>query len=128
MMYLVVIGSFIGLKVFLSRRYTGPSVFEACEEYKRMRTCEARLLERLPTSIDCASLKSKFDTVCSQADIDYANKVFRSDADVICSMRSKAELAQFKSTFDRTRIGPTCYQAGDTCGLDCLDMSIDEVP
>lgn len=103
-------------------------VLEACQQYRRLLFCEANLQEELPTALDCNSLKSKFELICSQADIDYARGVFTADADRMCALKSKEQLKQFKSSFDKEKVSAVCYQAAEACGADCIDIDVNEIP
>ncbi len=103
-------------------------VLEACEQVKRMDRCEAQLMDRLPTALDCSSLKVKFERICSQQDIDYALSALRIDADKVCGLKSRAELTNLRLSFDAEKVSPVCYQAAQSCGLDCLDIEVNEIP
>jgi hypothetical protein len=101
---------------------------EACQQVKRSLDCEARLMERLPTSIDCKSLTTKFGRICSQADIDYALAALRSDADRLCALKAKSEIALYKPDFDNNKVSLVCYQAAQPCGSECMQIEVNEIP
>lgn len=103
-------------------------VYEACESYARMRDCEAQILHRVPVHLNCKSLQKKFETICSQTEIDYAAKVFAEDGKRLCAMKSPEELKTFKSTFDVSKISAYCYQAASDCGPECFQTGLDDVP
>lgn|GEM_PF-6775930 len=103
-------------------------VFEACESYARMRACEAQLMNRVPVNMDCKSLKTKFESICSQKEIDYAAQIFAEDGKRLCAMKSADELKTFKSSFDKSKISSYCYQAASECGIECFQTGLDDVP
>jgi hypothetical protein len=103
-------------------------VLEACEAYGRMRACEANLLQRPAVHINCKSLQSKFEAICSQQEIDYAARIFANDEKRLCALKSVGELKEFKSSFEVDKVSPYCYQAATDCGPECFDTGIDDIP
>ena len=77
-------------------------------QYKHVRDCEDRILDRFPKSTDCEAMISQFENRCSKEDIQYAYESFAKDAKLMCSFKTRAEVESFKSSLDQTKISSAC--------------------
>ena len=87
---------------------TPHTVMDACIQYKAARDREAELRRRIATTINCEELTKKFESQCTQADLDYAYEAFKEDAEKLRALKTPEELEGFKSSFKRSRLSKNC--------------------
>lgn len=85
-----------------------PTVMDACVQYKAAREREAELRKRLAPTINCEELTKKFQSQCTQADLEYAYEAFKQDAEKLRALNTREELEGFKSSFKRSRLSKNC--------------------